>query len=99
MSCKIERLLTSNNSVILRVSGHIQGDHVNTLSELLGQEQQQVTLDLADVNLVDRHAVKLLAASESNGVELRNCPGYVREWVSRLRRSADAGFGTRGEEN
>ncbi len=31
----------------------------------------------------DRGAVKLLALSESNGAELRNCPAYIREWVTR----------------
>jgi hypothetical protein len=27
--------------------------------------------------------VKLLALSEANGTELRNCPPYIREWVTR----------------
>jgi hypothetical protein len=29
--------------------------------------------------------VRLLAVSESNGFELRNCPAYIREWVARER--------------
>jgi hypothetical protein len=37
------------------------------------------------VLLVDREAIKLLAMRESNGVELRNCPAYIREWVTRER--------------
>jgi len=27
--------------------------------------------------------VKLLALSEANGTELRNCPPYIREWIKR----------------
>jgi hypothetical protein len=27
--------------------------------------------------------VKLLARSQAHGTELRNCPPYVREWVTR----------------
>jgi len=27
----------------------------------------------------------LLAVSEANGTELRNCPAYIREWVARER--------------
>ena len=27
--------------------------------------------------------MKLLALSEANGTELRNCPPYIREWVTR----------------
>ena len=40
-------------------------------------------MDLTNVLLVDREVVKLLALSEANGTELRNCPPYVREWVTR----------------
>ena len=50
---------------------------------MLEQESGRVTLDLMDVLLVDRDAVQLLAVRESNGDELRNCPAYVREWVTR----------------
>jgi len=45
------------------------------LRAVLEQERSQVALDLKDVLIVDREAVKLLALSESNGAELRNCPG------------------------
>jgi hypothetical protein len=44
-----------------------------------------VAIDLKDVLLVDREAINLLAMCESNGVELRNCPAYIREWVTRER--------------
>lgn len=99
MSCKIERHLTSNDSVVFRVSGRIEGEHVDTLRDVIGRESQGVALDLTEVNLVDRQAVTLLAASEANGIELRNCPGYVREWVSRVRRSTDSRPQTERQEN
>jgi hypothetical protein len=44
-----------------------------------------VAIDLMEVPVVDRVAVKLLARSESNGAELRNCPAYIRGWVTRER--------------
>jgi hypothetical protein len=34
---------------------------------------------------VDREAVRLLVVSETNGIELRNCPAYIREWVTKER--------------
>ena len=40
--------------------------------------------------VVDRAAVGLLALSESNEIELRNCPAYIREWVSRERARTSA---------
>jgi hypothetical protein len=32
---------------------------------------------------VSHEAVGALALAEANGIELRNCPAYIREWVSR----------------
>ena len=82
MSCKIERILDREDFVVLRVSGRIQGENVDTLREVIGQEKGRVALDLTEVLLVDREAVRFLAVSEANGVELRNCPAYIREWVT-----------------
>jgi hypothetical protein len=42
-----------------------------------------MALDLRDLLLVDREAVKLLAFHESNGAELKNCRAYMREWVTK----------------
>ena len=69
--------------MVLRVSGRIPQRNVDTLRELLGREKAGMAIDLKDVTLVDREAVKLLALSETNGTELRNCPAYIREWVYR----------------
>ena len=53
------------------------------LRALLEEEEGVVIIDLKDVLIVDREAIKLLAVCELNGVELRNCPAYIREWVTR----------------
>jgi hypothetical protein len=76
--------------VVLRVSGRIQAPHVDTLRELLGREKDRVAIDLKEVILVDREAVRLLALSEANGIELRNCPAYIREWVAKERNGTRA---------
>jgi hypothetical protein len=46
-----------------------------------------VAVALAEVELVDREAVKVLAQAEANGIELKNCPAYIREWITRERDS------------
>ena len=71
--------------MVLLVSGRISGEHVDTLRGALEQESDGLAIDLKNVLLVDREAVKLLVESEANGTELRNCPPYVREWVTRER--------------
>jgi anti-anti-sigma regulatory factor len=85
MSCKIERIVSQGALVVLRISGRIDGEHVDTLRELIAQEKAGVAIDLTEALLVDREAVRLLAASEANGIELRNCPAYIREWTARER--------------
>jgi hypothetical protein len=70
---------------VLFVSGRITGEHVDLLRGVLEQESGGLVIDLKNVLLVDRKAVKLLAVSETNGTELRNCPPYIREWVTRER--------------
>ena len=56
---------------------------MDTLRNALRQESGALAIDLKNVSLVDREAVKLLARCETNGTELRNCPPYIREWVTR----------------
>ena len=85
MTCKIHREAIGNGRVVLRISGWITGDDVNTLRTLLEQESSALTLDLKDVRLVDGEAVKLLAIHELRGVRIDNCPRYVREWIRRER--------------
>jgi len=85
MSCRIDRVVNAENLVVLFISGRITGEHVGMLRGVLEQESGGFVIDLKNVLLVDREAVKLLALSEANGTELRNCPPYVREWVTRER--------------
>jgi len=90
MSCKIERLVTLGDLVVLRVSGRIDGANVDILREMIGREQGVVSLDLTEVRLVDREAVRLLVVSEANGIEFIHCPAYIREWIAQERYGADA---------
>jgi hypothetical protein len=85
MSCRIDRVVSSESLVVLFVSGYVKGEHVDMLRGVLRQESAGFAIDLKNVLLVDREAVKLLALSEADGAELRNCPPYIREWVKRER--------------
>ena len=85
MSCRIDRVVNAENLVVLSVSGRITREDVDMLRGVLEQESGGFVIDLKNVLLVDREAVKVLALSEANGTELRNCPPYIREWVTRER--------------
>lgn len=85
MSCRIDRVVSAENLIVLFISGRITGEHVEMLREVLEKEADALAIDLKNVSLVAREAVKLLARCETNGTELRNCPPYIREWVTRER--------------
>ena len=46
-------------------------------------------LDLSEVTLVDLGVVRFLIGCDDEGVELVQCPPYVREWI--LRERAEGG--------
>ena len=88
MTCKIERVLSSGDFVVFRVSGRVDRASVELLQELTENEKTakgRLALDLTEVTVVSLEAVRALSVAEASGIELRNCPAYVREWVSRVR--------------
>jgi anti-anti-sigma regulatory factor len=73
----------NNGAAVFALSGRIEEEHVSELQNLLRSETRglNVTFDLEEVKLVDRQVVKFLGACEGQGIRLRNCPSYVREWI------------------
>jgi predicted metal-binding protein len=69
--------------VVFALSGRIEEVHVTDLRDLVAAETELncVTLDLAEVRLVDREVVRFLGTCEAQGIKLRNCPPYIREWI------------------
>lgn len=69
--------------VIFLLSGWIEEIHVPDLHKLLENESRNATvaLDLSEVRLVDRQVIKFLATCETKGVQLKNCPSYVRQSI------------------
>ena len=84
MTCKVVRLIDRDRLVLLHISGHLQEMHINMIDDLLTKETDPVARDLREVALVDQEAVKFLATLNARGVGLRNCPGFIREWMRKL---------------
>ena len=70
--------------VVFTLAGRIQADQVAELQTLIesGLTAHNIVLDLREVKLVDRGVVRFLAQYEAEGARLRNCPGYIRQWIS-----------------
>ena len=81
---KIQR--STIGEVEFKLSGRMEAEHVPELSNLLASEKDALlVLDLTDLRLVDAEVVAFLLGSESKGVKLKNCPAYIREWITSLR--------------
>ena len=76
---------TNDRFVIFLLSGRIQTEHIAELQAMFESADQRIILDLKEVKLVDRDAVKFLMQGELAGVRLKNCPAYIREWIRKER--------------
>jgi len=61
----------------------MEAAQVPELKELFDRDYRNIILDLRDVRLADRDAVRFLKGCEAEGMKLENCPAYVREWMDR----------------
>ena len=82
---KIRR--SANSQVVLALSGRMVEDDVAELEALIRSESNgcPIVLDLKDVTLVGGDAISFLERCETDGITLKNCPVYVREWITRER--------------
>lgn len=82
---KIDR--TENGEVILKLSGRMDAENVAEVKMSMDSEAdgRRILLDLQDLTLVGRDAVRFLADCETDGVQIMNCPAYIREWIARER--------------
>jgi len=82
---KINR--AANEEVVFSLSGRIAAENVAELKTLFELEAQGrlIILDLENITLVDRNAVQFLERCEADSIKLKNCPAYIREWITRER--------------
>lgn len=85
---KMTALSNPAGRVILALSGHVNADALAELRLRIagGKETDgRIVVDLSEVTLMDRVAVRFLAGQPAGGVKLVNCPPYIERWISRER--------------
>jgi len=77
----------ANGEVIFTVSGRLDAENLAELKTLFSSEgkDRRISLDLKELTHVDRDAVRFLERCEDDNVQLKNCPPYIREWITRER--------------
>lgn len=69
----------------LRLIGRIESDLIGSIRSAIGDCGGHKIMDLSEVTLVDLEVVRFLIRCEDEGIELVQCPPYVREWILRER--------------
>jgi len=78
---------SANGEVIFTVSGRMEAENLAELERLFGSEANgcRITLYIKDLTLVDQDAISFLERCEAGNIQLKNCPAYIREWITRGR--------------
>jgi anti-anti-sigma regulatory factor len=73
-----------NGEVVFELSGRMDAENMGELEAPLGLESSDriIVLDLRELRLVDQDAVSFLKRCEAGGIQLKNCPAYIREWIN-----------------
>ena len=81
---------SANGEVTFTVSGRMDAENLTELEMLFGSEANglPIILDLKDLTLVDQDTVSFLGRCEAGNIQLKNCPAYIREWITRERRQS-----------
>ncbi len=74
----------ANGEVVFKLSGRMGTENIGELETLFGAEAsgRRIVLDLKDLTLVDQDVVSFLRRCEADSLELKNCPAYIREWIT-----------------
>ncbi len=81
----------ANGEVVIKLSGRMDAENIGELETLITSEAdgRRIVLDLKDLTLVDQDAVSFLKRCEANNITLKNCPAYIREWITRERKTRE----------
>ena len=77
---------SENGEVVFTLSGGMDEEAIAHLEQLIRSEASgsRIVLDLKDVTLVGQEGISFLQSCGPN-ITLKNCAGYVREWITRSR--------------
>jgi anti-anti-sigma regulatory factor len=81
----------AKEEVVIKLSGRMDAENLAELEALMTSEVdgRRIVLDLRDLTLVDQDAVSFLKRCEADNITLKNCPAYIREWITRERKTRE----------
>jgi ABC-type transporter Mla MlaB component len=73
----------ASDRLTLALSGSVSADVLPEIDRLIRTRQGRVSLDLSEVTLIDRVSARFFASQMERGVELVDCPSYLKRWILR----------------
>jgi hypothetical protein len=69
---------------VFTASGRMDSESIKELERVFRSEAKDshMILDLKDLTLANQDAIDFLERCEAGGITLRNCPAYIREWMT-----------------
>jgi anti-anti-sigma regulatory factor len=68
--------------VIVALTGSVSEAVLPEIHRLMNGDRR-VALDLSEVTLMDRTAARFFAEQVQRGIELVDCPSYLKRWILR----------------
>jgi DNA-binding NtrC family response regulator len=81
---QVEAVAGTNTTVLKTGESRMGTENLGELEKLISAEAdgRRIVLDLRDLTLVDRDAVSFLQRCEADSITLKNCPAYIRRWLT-----------------
>ena len=79
---KIETV-PGEHSACIRLIGRLRAECLPELKAQIEAAGRGIVLEMDEVTLVDIDVVRFLSACEAEGIQLRGCSAYIREWIAR----------------
>jgi ABC-type transporter Mla MlaB component len=77
----------AERSITLLLNGKFDEEAIRDLESSILEARcahQHVYVDLSEVTLVDRKAVRYLSEQANRNIQLVNCPIYLRSWITQV---------------
>jgi hypothetical protein len=80
MTLKIKRIYEKHGTR-MHLSGALRCSNLVDLRTDIEQLGRPAILDLDELNVVDINGVRFLNECQAQGIQVANCPPYIREWM------------------
>jgi hypothetical protein len=88
VTLKIEAI-SGEQGASIKLIGRLRAESLPDLEAEIKASARLIALEMDEVTLVDLDVVRFLGVCESQGIEIRGCPPYIRQWIAQEKESGN----------